>query len=74
MPIVLKSGSLNLLEPSEPVKACNGIALPYLNLGSPRRKIQCLILTKSEEILCGYQRINLKQMFGDLLLAPPSAN
>ena len=26
MPIVLKSGSLNLLEPSGPVQACNGIA------------------------------------------------
>jgi hypothetical protein len=26
--IVLKSGSLNLLEPSGPVKACTGIALP----------------------------------------------
>ena len=26
MPIVLKSGSLNLLEPSGPVHACNGIA------------------------------------------------
>jgi hypothetical protein len=26
--IVLKSGSLNLLEPSGPVKTCNGIALP----------------------------------------------
>jgi hypothetical protein len=26
--IVLKYGSLNLLEPSGPVKACNGIALP----------------------------------------------
>ena len=25
---MLKSGSLNLLEPSGPVKACNGIALP----------------------------------------------
>jgi hypothetical protein len=25
---VLKSGSLNLLEPTGPVKACNGIALP----------------------------------------------
>jgi hypothetical protein len=30
VPIVLKSGSLNLLEPSEPVKACNGIDLPFL--------------------------------------------
>ena len=28
MPIVLKSGNLNLLEPSGPVQACNGIALP----------------------------------------------
>jgi hypothetical protein len=30
--IVLKSGSLNLLEPSGPVKACNGIALPLPSL------------------------------------------
>jgi hypothetical protein len=29
MPIVLNSGSLKLLEPSVPVKACNGIALPF---------------------------------------------
>ena len=28
VPIVLKSGSLNLLEPSGPVQACNGNALP----------------------------------------------
>ena len=28
MPIVFKSGSLSLLEPSGPVQACNGIALP----------------------------------------------
>jgi len=27
--IVLKSGSLILLEPSGPVQACNGIALPF---------------------------------------------
>jgi len=26
--IVMKSGNLNLLEPSGPVQACNGIALP----------------------------------------------
>jgi hypothetical protein len=32
VPIVLKSGSLILLEPSGPVKACNGIALPLLNI------------------------------------------
>jgi len=29
MPVVFKSGSLILLEPSGPVQACNGIALPY---------------------------------------------
>jgi len=28
MPTVFKSVSLNLLEPSGPVQACNGIALP----------------------------------------------
>jgi hypothetical protein len=28
VPIVLKSGSLNRQEPSGPVQACNGIALP----------------------------------------------
>jgi hypothetical protein len=28
VPIVLKYRSLNLLEPSRPVNACNGIALP----------------------------------------------
>jgi hypothetical protein len=30
VPIVLKSGSLNLLESSGPVKACIGIALPLI--------------------------------------------
>jgi hypothetical protein len=29
VPIVLKSGSLNLLEPLGPVQVCNGIALPF---------------------------------------------
>ena len=28
-PTAMKSGSLNLLEPSGPVQACNGIALPF---------------------------------------------
>ena len=32
MPIVLKSGSLNLLEPSGPVQACNGVVLPIIVL------------------------------------------
>jgi hypothetical protein len=34
VPIVLKSGSLNLLETSESVQACNGIALPYTGVES----------------------------------------
>jgi hypothetical protein len=35
----MKSGSLKLLEPSGPVKACNGIALPmiYKNNGTVTR-------------------------------------
>jgi hypothetical protein len=55
MPIVLKSGSLNLLEPSGSVQASNGIALPLpLSVGiaqqpkriqpsgkPPRRTSQC---------------------------------
>ena len=32
MPTVLKSGNLNLLEPSGPVQACNGIAFLQLQL------------------------------------------
>jgi hypothetical protein len=39
VPIVLKSGSLRLLEPSGPVQDCNGIALPFTRRGgwsSPR--------------------------------------
>jgi hypothetical protein len=33
VPIVLKSGSLNLLEPIRPPQACNGIALPLPLMG-----------------------------------------
>jgi len=29
VPIVLKSGNLKVLEPSEPLQACNGIALHF---------------------------------------------
>jgi len=41
VPIVLKSGNLNFLEPSGPVQACNGIALPilgYVDLRAGRDK------------------------------------
>ena len=36
MPIVLKSGSLSLLEPLGPVQACNEIALPLPLLHNTR--------------------------------------
>jgi hypothetical protein len=35
VPTVSKYGSLNLLEPSGPVQACNGIALPLPPLRQP---------------------------------------
>ena len=48
MPIVLKSGNLNLLEPSGPVQACNGVALPmYPQLLRPSKdELDCLALKK----------------------------
>ena len=41
VPIVLKSGSLKLLEASEPVQAYNGIALPFYS--SIQAVDRCLI-------------------------------
>jgi hypothetical protein len=39
----LKSGSLNLLEPSGPVQGCNGIALPFLlTLDVMRGEVKCI--------------------------------
>ena len=38
VPNVLKSGRLNLLEPSGPIQACNGIALPVNNNGNKNSK------------------------------------
>jgi hypothetical protein len=38
VPTVSKSGILNLLEPSGPVQACNGIALPSTKLRELRKK------------------------------------
>jgi hypothetical protein len=37
--IVLKSGSLNLLGPSGPMQACNGIALPLYR--APSLALEC---------------------------------
>jgi hypothetical protein len=51
MSIVLKSRSLNLLEPSRPLQACNGIALPItiLYLHSPLRAAYLLVPLRSGE-------------------------
>ena len=51
--IVLKSGSLNLLEPSGPVQACNGIALPsttVMYLGKIRNAKRNVRLVGSEAL------------------------
>jgi hypothetical protein len=45
VPIVLKSVSLNLLEPSGPVKACNGIDLPLLRIDCS--DVQCSVYRHS---------------------------
>ena len=46
-PIVLKSGSLKLLEPPGPVQACNGIALPFTRCGNGIRIFQWQQFMKS---------------------------
>jgi hypothetical protein len=43
MPIVLKTGSPNLLEPSGPVKACNGIAFA---LATVPGVVTCCVMRK----------------------------
>jgi hypothetical protein len=47
VPIVIKSGSLNLLEPSGPVKACNGIALPFYITSTAKEKYRTAALCVS---------------------------
>ena len=54
MPTVLKSGSLNLLEPSGPVQSCNGIALLYKN----QKNIQFMVIAAPRSLtLTSYQVI-----------------
>jgi hypothetical protein len=47
------SGNLNLLEPSEPVQACNGIALPFINTRNLRYLHFPLLHIKSLPFLSG---------------------
>ena len=48
VPIVLKSGSLNLLEPSGPVQACNGIALSLLFIAKVMKKQSGTVIMSGE--------------------------
>ena len=54
MPIVLKSGSLNLLESLGPVQACNGIALPFLLTPPGRGPMQNATVAQIQTILPNY--------------------
>ena len=50
--VVTKSGSLNLLESSGPVQACNGTALPYIqSVPLPTKPGSSLIIPKPMRIL-----------------------
>jgi hypothetical protein len=49
VPIVLKSGSLNLLEPSGPVKACSGIALTFTAKAALKFGSEAWVLKKRQE-------------------------
>ena len=51
VPIVLKSGSLNILEPSGPVQACNGIALLSRTGIIPNKLHECLKLLNLHHVL-----------------------
>ena len=48
VPIVLKSGILNLLEPSGPFQACTGIAYLYLYHISPTQCIYAFLLVQNQ--------------------------
>ena len=68
MPVVLKSGSFNLLEPSGPVQACNGIALPFildilkLSLIS-YEELQCSVDVYCVVMLCAARNIELPTLY-----------
>ena len=71
MPIVLKSGSLSLLEPTGPVQACNGIALPFTQslLYFPKNAIyfEILILFFFQIIIVFYVNFKCSAPFGKTL-------
>jgi hypothetical protein len=48
VPIVFKSGNLNLLEPSGPVQACNGIDLDFTYLHTLGRALRAVITERTQ--------------------------
>jgi hypothetical protein len=60
VPIVLKFGSLNLLKPSGPVQACNGIGLPL--------SVKCVpLLRKDRSALKRYTLGTERLQYGSIL-------
>ena len=71
MPTVLKSGSLNLLEPSGPVEACNGIALPlytYMYFEYKSFPIGHIIIYLASELSGQSQSRNIEDKEGEKAL------
>ena len=66
MPIVLKPGSLNLLEPAGPVQGCTGIALPLK--GSLLSLLPAPLLSHTNEIQ--FSAYLFKILFSLFLSAP----
>jgi hypothetical protein len=69
VPIVLKFGSLNLLEPSGPVKACIGIALPvtlFFFLSIPAEDL-VLVAVSNSYVSDEFTILKLSKLYGFLL-------
>jgi hypothetical protein len=66
VPIVLKSGSLNLLENSGPVKVCHGIALPL-----PASTVMSAQLVLVEVTAIKYRENNKNEYINFAVLCPP---
>ena len=47
--VVMKSGNLNFLEPSGPLRACNGTALPLL---SSITNVTCVLQFSTVSLIC----------------------
>jgi len=59
MPIVYKSVSLNLLETSGPVQACNGIALPLPFTGF---HVVTFVMEKEMSVYANMQNLSIKKI------------